>query len=292
MLTSKQAMENQEKYGFNELTEGKKKSVFKIFLEQFLDFLVIILIVAAIVSGLLGEAESAVVIVFVITMNAILGTVQTVKAEQSLNSLKKLSMPEAKVIRDGELMKILSREVTVGDEVVIEAGDFIPADGKLLKLVGLQVDESALTGESIPADKSLEDVAEGAALGDQTNRVFAGCFVTNGHGNFVVEKIGMGTEVGKIAGYLNQASDKKTPLQKNMDDFGKKTFRNYTDLLRNHFFGKCFKRREYSRCLSFRCGACRGSNSGSIKLDHNDRAFLWNTEDGERACNYKKAAGS
>lgn len=222
MLTSKQAKKNQEKYGFNELTEGKKKSILKIFLEQFLDFLVIILIVAAVVSGLLGEVESSVVIIFVITMNAIIGTVQTVKAEQSLNGLKRLSMPETKVIRDGELIKIPSREVTVGDEVLIEAGDFIPADGRLLKFASLQVDESALTGESIPVDKSLEDVPKDAPLGDQTNRVFAGCFVTYGHGNFEVERIGMSTEVGKIAGLLNQASDKRTPLQKNMDDFGKK----------------------------------------------------------------------
>ncbi len=222
MLTGRQAKENQEKYGFNELTEGKKKNILKVFLEQFMDFLVIILIAAAVISGLLGEAESAAVIVVVITMNAILGTVQTVKAEQSLDSLRKLSMPETKVIRDGELMQIPSREVTVGDEVVIEAGDFIPADGKLLKLACLQVDESALTGESIPVDKSLQDISEGAALGDQTNRVFSGCFVTYGHGNFEVEKIGMNTEVGKIAGLLEQASDKRTPLQKNMDDFGKR----------------------------------------------------------------------
>lgn len=222
MLTSKQAKENQAKYGFNELAEGKKKSVLQIFIEQFLDFLVIILIAAAVVSGLLHEAESAIVIFFVITMNAVLGTVQTVKAEQSLNSLKKLSAPETKVIRDGKLMMIPSREVTVGDEVVIEAGDFIPADGKLLNLASLQVDESALTGESIPVDKSLEEVPEGAALGDQTNRVFSGCFATYGHGNFEVERIGMNTEVGKIAELLNQASDKRTPLQKNMDDFGKK----------------------------------------------------------------------
>lgn len=131
MLTGKQVKENQEKYGFNELVEGKKKNILKVFLEQFMDFLVIILIAAAVISGVLGEAESAVVIVVVITMNAILGTVQTVKAEQSLDSLRKLSMPETKVIRDGELTQIPSREITVGDEVVIEAGDFIPADGKL-----------------------------------------------------------------------------------------------------------------------------------------------------------------
>ncbi|MGN1166311.1 MAG: cation-translocating P-type ATPase [Lachnospiraceae bacterium] len=222
MLTRKQAEENLKKYGYNELIEGKKKNVFQIFLEQFKDFLVIILIISAVVSGLLGEMESAIVIFVVITMNAILGTVQTVKAEQSLSSLKKLSAPEAKVIREGELMQIPAREVTIGDEVVIEAGDFIPADGKLLECNSLQVDESALTGESLPVTKSLEDVSEKAALADQTNRAFSGCFVTYGRAVYEVQNIGMNTEMGKIAGLLNQAEDKRTPLQKNLDDFGKK----------------------------------------------------------------------
>lgn len=222
MLTSEQARKNQEIYGFNELVEGKKKSVLQIFLEQFKDFLVIILIIAAIVSGFLGDAESAAVIFIVITINAILGTVQTVKAEQSLNSLKQLSAPEAKVIRDGVVIQIPSREVTVGDEVVIEAGDCIPADGKLLECASLKVDESALTGESLSVEKSLEEVPEGAALGDQTNRAFSGSFATYGRGTFEVTAIGMETEVGKIAKLLKTTSEKRTPLQINLDDFGKK----------------------------------------------------------------------
>lgn len=222
MLTSEQARQNQEKYGLNELEEGQKKSIPQIFLEQFKDFLVIILIVAAVVSGFLGEAESAAVIFIVITINAILGTVQTVKAEQSLSSLKQLSAPEAKVMRDGRLIQIPAREVTVGDEVIIEAGDMIPADGKLLTCASLKADESALTGESLSVEKSLDEVPEGAALGDQTNRVFSGSFATYGRASFEVSAIGMQTEVGKIAGLLKSASDKQTPLQRNLDDFGKK----------------------------------------------------------------------
>lgn len=222
MLTSLQARKNQEIYGFNELVEGKKKSMIQIFLEQFKDFHVIILIIAAIVSGFLGDAESAAVIFIVITINAILGTVQTVKAEQSLNSLKQLSAPEAKVIRDGVVIQIPSREVTVGDEVVIEAGDCIPADGKLLECASLKVDESALTGESLSVEKSLEEASEGAALGDQTNKVFSGSFSTYGRGTFEVTAIGMETEVGKIAKLLKTTSEKRTPLQINLDDFGKK----------------------------------------------------------------------
>lgn len=222
MLTSEQAKKNQEKYGFNELVEGKKKSTLQIFLEQFKDFLVIILIIAAVVSGFLGDAESSIVIFVVITVNAILGTVQTVKAEQSLNSLKKLSAPEAKVIRDGVLMQIPSREVTIGDEVLIEAGDCIPADGKLLECASLKVDESALTGESLSVEKSLDEVPKGAALGDQTNRVFSGSFATYGRATCEVTAIGMETEVGKIAKLLKTTSEKRTPLQINLDEFGKK----------------------------------------------------------------------
>ena len=222
MLTKEQAQENLKKYGPNELKERKKRSTFRIFLDQFKDFLVIILIISAVVSGFLGDVESAIVIFVVITMNAILGTGQTVKAEQSLIRLKQLSAPDAKVMRDGQLLQIPAREVTVGDEVIVEAGDLIPADGKLLTVASLKVDESALTGESLPAEKSLDEVPEGAALGDQTNRVFSGCFVTYGRASFEVTEIGMRTEVGKIAGLLKQASAKLTPLQKNLDDFGKK----------------------------------------------------------------------
>lgn len=222
MLTNEQAKKNLEKYGFNELEEGKKKSAFIIFLEQYKDFLVIILIISALISGVMGDIESAIVIFVVITMNAILGTVQTIKAEQSLNSLKQLSAPEAKVIRDGVLIQIPSREVTIGDEVVLEAGDCVPADGKLIECASLKTDESALTGESVSVEKSLEEVAQNAALGDQTNRVFSGSFVTYGRGSYEVTQIGMQTEVGKIAGMLKSTSEKRTPLQVNLDAFGKK----------------------------------------------------------------------
>ena len=221
-MTSEQARQNQEKYGFNELVEGKKKSTLQIFLEQYKDFLVIILIIAAIVSGFLGDFESAIVILVVITMNAILGTVQTLKAEQSLDALKQMSAPEAKVIRDGVVKQIPSREVTIGDRVLLEAGDCVPADGKLIECASLKVDESALTGESLSVEKSLDEVPEGAALGDQTNRVFSGSFVTYGRAAYEVTAIGMGTEVGKIASLLKNTSEKRTPLQVNLDDFGKK----------------------------------------------------------------------
>ena len=222
-LSSEQVREHQKKYGPNELQEEKKKSIGMIFLEQYKDFLVIILIISAIISGFLGDAESAAVILIVITINAILGTVQTVKAEKSLNSLKKLSGPEAKVERDGTVMQIPSREVTVGDIVMLDAGDYIPADGRLLESASLKVDESALTGESLGVEKSVDIInEEEVPLGDRLNMVYSGSFVTYGRGSFVVTGIGMETEVGKIASLLKTTSEKKTPLQINLDQFGQK----------------------------------------------------------------------
>lgn len=148
-MTDEEVKKRQEKFGPNQLTEGKKKSVFHIFLEQYKDFLVLILIVSAVVSLFLGETESAVVILIVITMNAVLGTVQTIKAENSLDSLKQLASPEAKAVRNGIVVRIPGRELTVGDIVHLEAGDYIPADGRILESASLKTDESALTGESL-----------------------------------------------------------------------------------------------------------------------------------------------
>ncbi len=221
-LTDEQVKEHRKKYGLNELSEGKKKSVLQIFLEQFKDFLVIILIIAAIVSGFLGDIESTVVILIVITINAVLGTVQTLKAEQSLESLKKLSGPEAKVLRNNNVVQIPSSEVTVGDIVMLDAGDYIPADGRIIECASMKVDESALTGESLGVEKSTEPIEGRVSLGDRVNMVYSGSFVTYGRGAFLVTATGMDTEVGKIAGLLETTSEKKTPLQVNLDQFGQK----------------------------------------------------------------------
>ena len=221
-LTNEEVLEHQKKYGKNELVEGKKKSTLQIFLEQYKDFIVIILIVAAIISGFLGDAESTIVILVVITVNAVLGTVQTIKAEQSLNSLKKLSGPTAKVLRDGNVIQIPSADITVGDEVMLEAGDCVPADGRILTNASLKIDESALTGESLGVEKTEDVIEEEVPLGDQTNMVFSGSFVTYGRGSFLVTSTGMETEVGKIASLLKTTSEKKTPLQINLDQFGQK----------------------------------------------------------------------
>ena len=221
-LNDEQVKRNQEKYGLNELIETKPKSIPTIFIEQFQDFLVIILIIAALVSGFLGDFESALVILIVITINAVLGTVQTVKANQSLDSLKELSAPNAKVLRNNKIVEIPSKEVTIGDEVYLEAGDYIPADGRIIENKSMKVDESALTGESLAVEKSTAVIEGEVPLGDRVNMVYSGSFVTYGRGSFLVTEIAMETEVGKIAQLLKSTSDKKTPLQMNLDNFGKK----------------------------------------------------------------------
>ena len=184
-LTQADAESRLAKYGANELHAGKQKSVLQIFLGQFADFLVLILIFAAIISACMGDVESMVVILAVITMNAILGTIQTVKAAASLDSLKQMSAPTAKVLRDGQIIQIPGREVVPGDVVILEAGDSVCADGRLLECASLKCAESALTGESLPVEKDMDEISGETALGDRKNMVFSGSFVTYGRGAFL-----------------------------------------------------------------------------------------------------------
>ena len=221
-LTAAEARQRLETYGPNELRSGGKKSAARVFLEQFKDFLVVILILAAAVSAALGDGESALVILAVITMNAVLGTVQTVKAAASLDSLKRMSAPTAKVLRDSHVARIPGREVVPGDVVVLEAGDSVCADGRLLESASLKCAESALTGESLPVEKDVEPIRGEAALGDRKNMVFSGGFVTYGRGRFLVTATGMDTEMGKIAALLKGTEAKKTPLQISLDQFGRR----------------------------------------------------------------------
>jgi Ca2+-transporting ATPase len=221
-LTAAQAAERLEQYGPNELREEGRKSVLGIFLEQYADFLVIILILAAAVSAFLGDLESTIVILAVITMNAILGTVQTIKATASLDSLRQMSAPTAKVLRDGHIVQIPGREVVPGDVVVLEAGDAVCADGRLLECASLKCAESALTGESLPVEKELGEIDGEVPLGDRKNMVFSGSFVTYGRAKFLVTGTGMDTEMGKIAALLKSTQEKKTPLQVSLDQFGRK----------------------------------------------------------------------
>lgn len=221
-LSTKQVEEIRAQKGENVLQESKKKSVIEVFLSQFCDLLVVILVIAAFISMFSGNVESTIVILLVLIMNAILGTVQHIKAEKSLDSLKQLSSPNAKVIREGLKQEIPSREVVPGDIVILEAGDMIVADGRILHNYSLQVNESSLTGESTNVDKS-DLVLEGeAALAERVNMVYSGSLVTYGRAEVLVTGTGMNTELGKIAGLMNAAKERKTPLQESLDQFSKK----------------------------------------------------------------------
>ena len=221
-LAESEVLKIRQEMGENCLKEAKKKSPVRIFAEQFLDLLVIILIIAAVVSMLSGNVESTVVIFVVIVMNAVLGTVQYLKAEKSLDSLKALSSPHAKVLREGKKMEIVSKDVVPGDILLLEAGDMIAADGRILDNYSLQVNESSLTGESANVDKTNEAIVGEAALADRINMVYSGTLVTYGRATVLVTATGMQTEMGKIADLMNATQERKTPLQASLDDFGKK----------------------------------------------------------------------
>ncbi len=209
-------------YGENVLEEKGRKSPLRIFAEQFADLLVVILLIAAAISIFSGNLESTIVIVVVLILNAVLGTVQYVKAEKSLDSLKALSSPKAKVFRDGIKQEIDSRNVVPGDLLMLEAGDMVVADGRVIESFSLQVNESSLTGESANVEKKDIEIPEACALGDRINMVFSGSLVTYGRANVLVTSTGMNTEMGKIATLMNETQEKKTPLQRSLDEFSKK----------------------------------------------------------------------
>ncbi len=220
-LTDEQVEEIRKEKGENVLTEKKQESILSVFLHQFCDLLIVILLIAAIISMFSGNMESTIVIVLVLIMNAVLGTVQHVKAQKSLDSLKELSSPVAKVVRNGILTEVASKEIVPGDLVMLEAGDMIVADGRILHNYSLQVNESALTGESTNVDKS-EEVLEGeVALADRTNMVYSGSLVTYGRAEVLITGTGMDTELGKIADMMNDIQERKTPLQVSLDEFSK-----------------------------------------------------------------------
>lgn len=222
-LTKDQVSKNRKKFGFNELVEKESKSKARVFLEQFQDVLVIILVIAALISLFTNELESTIVIFSVITINAILGTFQHFKAEKSLKSLKQLSSPTAKVIRSGKEEVIQTNEIVVGDIVALKAGDIVCADGRIIYSKSLEVNESSLTGESQSIEK-YDDIINktNVIISEQSNMVFQGSVITQGKGLFVVTSVGMNTEIGKIAKLLDNSKVKKTPLQMSLDEFSKK----------------------------------------------------------------------
>lgn len=226
-LSSSQVQENMKKYGLNELQEKKKDSLLKKFLEQFKDFSIIVLIIAAIVSGVVGVAQGegftdTIIILIVVILNAVIGVAQESKAEKSLEALKKLSSHVSKVIRNGKEQVIQARELVPGDLVIIETGDYIAADLRIIEAVNLKSQEASLTGESVPVEKITEKIDENEiGIGDRKNMLFSSSLITYGRGKAIVVNTGMNTEVGKIAGMLDNAEKQETPLQQKLNDLGK-----------------------------------------------------------------------
>ena len=226
-LNQNQVEESAKKYGLNELQEKKKDSLLKKFIEQFKDFSIIVLIIAAIVSGIVGVVEGegitdTIIILIVVFLNAIIGIIQESKAEKSLEALKKLSSHAAKVIRNGKEQVIPARELVPGDLVVIETGDYVAADLRIIEAINLKSQESSLTGESVPVEKTTEKIdGQEIGLGDRKNMLFSSSLITYGRGKAIVVDTGMNTEVGKIAGMLDQAEKQETPLQKRLNSLGK-----------------------------------------------------------------------
>ena len=226
-LTQEEVERKREEFGVNELEAKKKKSLFVKFLEQFKDFMIIVLIISAIISGIIGVIEGegvtdSIIIMIVIIVNAIIGVVQENKAEKSLEALQKLSSHVAKVIRNGKLTVIPSRELVPGDIVILETGDFVPADLRLIEAVNLKSQEASLTGESVPVEKNIETITdEKVGIGDRHNMLFSSSLITYGRGKAVVVETGMNTEVGKIAEMMNSSLSTETPLQKKLNSLGK-----------------------------------------------------------------------
>ena len=226
-LSNEQVNENRQKYGTNELQTKKKKSTFVKFLEQFKDFMIIVLIIAAIISGVVGYIEGegitdSIIILIVVILNAVIGVIQENKAEKSLEALQKLSAHVSKVIRNGKMEVIPAKELVPGDIVVLDTGDYVPADLRIIEAVNLKSQEASLTGESVPVEKSANTIEqEEVDLGDRENMLFSSSLITYGRGKGIVVETGMNTEVGKIAGIINSAEETQTPLQEKLNKLGK-----------------------------------------------------------------------
>jgi Ca2+-transporting ATPase len=221
-LTTEEAKKRLKRFGYNELKEAKKPSAFLLFFSQFKDFMVLVLLIATIISGLLGEYVDAIAIIIIVVMNAFLGFFQERRAERSLEALKQLSAPQVTVLRDGDWIKIRSQELVVGDVVKFSSGDRIGADVRLIDAKGLEIEESALTGESVPTVKSAAPlVNEHVAIGDLHNMAFMGTLVTRGNGVGIVIATGMKTAMGQIANLLQEADTVMTPLQRKLEQLGK-----------------------------------------------------------------------
>ncbi len=290
-LTTEEATRRLEEHGYNQLTGKRRKTFFRMFMEQFKSFMIIVLFIAAIISGVVGiyEGEGLLdtfVILGILIVNALIGAIQERKAESSLEALKNLAAPITKVLRDGAISEIHTKDLVPGDIVILETGAIVPADVRLIEAVNLKIQESSLTGESVPVDKRTETLTGNeVALGDRINMAFSTGMVTYGRGRGVVVETGMGTEVGKIADMLQQAEETETPMSRRLEQLGK-------------ISGNC---RTGHLCIDICCRdslwqfhpehvhdgrkSCRGCNSGRAPRSFNYRPGYRCAEDGKKECN-------
>ncbi len=222
-LPPEEVARRQERYGLNEIQESSRRGPWQIAIEQFKDFMIVVLLVAAVISGFVGDPEDSIAIVAIVILNAVIGFVQEYRAQRAMEMLKRLAAHQAHVMRDGRRQTISAKELVPGDLVLLEAGNSVPADLRIAHSAQLRIEEAALTGESNPVEKQTNPVesAEHLPLGDRTSMAFKGTSVTYGRGNGIVVETGMRTELGRIAELLKDQGESKTPLQKRLAAFGK-----------------------------------------------------------------------
>src|SRR4030066_2269269 len=221
-LTSQQAQERLKKYGYNELVAKKRKSALSMFLREFKDIFILLLIAATILSAILGDITEATIIGAIVILVAITGFVQEYRAEKAIEAMKKLTAPKARVVRDGQEVIIPAKEIVPGDILVLESGDQVPADARIIEAIELKASEAVLTGESAPVNKDVAPVKSDAGISERRNTLFTATHVVYGRGRAVVTTTGMNTEFGKIAEMVQSAEEEETPLQKKLDKFAKK----------------------------------------------------------------------
>lgn len=287
-LREEQISKKREEYGENKLTEGKKESLFTKFIKQFNDFMIIILIAAAVISAIMayidgtGDYLDSIIIIFIVVLNAIMGVAQEAKAEKSLEALKKMASPTAKVKRDGVINTIPSTEVVPGDYIIIETGSYIPADARLVKTYNLKVEESSLTGETVPVLKDEKVVLnENTPIGDMLNMVWGATIAVSGHAEAVVTSTGMNTKVGKIASLIISDKAPETPIQRKLRRSRKKI---RTWCIRNMFldiYNRIIKEDTSNRNVYDICWTSSCSNTRGLTCNSNYNAFYWSYKNGK-----------
>ena len=287
-LTDEEAKIRKEKYGPNQLKEGKKENIFLKFIKQFNDFMIITLIVAAIISAVVSYLQAtndyidSIIIIEIVVLNAIAGVIQESKAEKSIEALKKLTAPMAKVKRNGILKSINSEELVPGDIITIETGDYVPADARLISANNLKVEESALTGETLPVLKDANIVLQdNVAIGDMENLIFATTMVVNGHAEAIVVETGMNTKVGKIAQMIIKDESPETPLQRRLRRNRKKTWTSLFIHLRIYIHNRFIKKDTSNGNLYDSSRASSSGNTRRLASCCNNYVINWCYENGK-----------